>query len=239
MPDKEKLFILKELSRRYSTADIETTALRKIYLEIHKGEFISIMGPSGGGKTTLLNILGLLDIPDEGSIFYRGTDMSNFSEMKRTRHRRGEIGFVFQNFNLIDELNVGENVELPLFFLGKSRKERKQKVERILTELKISHRASHYPQQLSGGQQQRIALSRALITEPDVLIADEPTGNLDSKAGMHILKLLAEINRNGTTIIMATHSYRDASFAHRIIHLYDGSIIVPDSKGPVNQSILV
>lgn len=219
-----------KIIKRFYSEDIETTALRNVNLTIEKGEFIAIMGPSGCGKSTLLNILGLLELPDSGSYTFDGKEMTVFNEKERTFIRRGKIGFVFQNFNLVDELNVRENVELPLVFTGVSRKERNKRVAEILSKLKMGHRMSYHPQQLSGGQQQRIAFARAVIGSPELILADEPTGNLDSKNGIQVLNLLSEYNRNGTTIIMVTHSPRDASYAHRIIHMHDGLVVVPDEK---------
>ena len=224
------LLTARNITRRFYSADIETTALNNVDLRIENGEFIAIMGPSGCGKSTLLNILGLLDKPDSGSVFIEGKEMQNLSEKERTGFRRGNIGFVFQNFNLVDELNVKENVELPLVFMGLGRKERNKRVEEILTRLKMAHRKSHYPQQLSGGQQQRIALARAIVSSPALILADEPTGNLDSKNGIHILKLLSEYNRKGTTIVMVTHSARDASYAHRIVNMRDGAVLTDGEK---------
>lgn len=214
-----------DLSKVFRTEEVETTALDKINLEIKEGEFVAIMGPSGCGKSTLLNILGLLDNPSSGEFSFNGVEVSKFSETKRTYHRRGNIGFVFQSFNLIDELTVFENVELPLIYLNKSPKERHERVEAILERLKIGHRKKHFPQQLSGGQQQRVALCRAIIANPKLILADEPTGNLDSKNGIEVMNLLKELNKEGTTIIMVTHNKRDSEFAHRVINLFDGQIV--------------
>jgi len=213
-----------KLSKLYITREVETTAIRNISLSIEKGEFAAIMGPSGCGKSTLLNLLGLIDRPSSGSFSFNGYNSDSLSEKKMTRIRRGNIGFVFQNFNLVDELNVFENVELPLIFMGTKRKERRERVAEILDYLKLGHRGRHYPQQLSGGQQQRVAFARAIVNRPTLLLADEPTGNLDSKNGSAIMDLLTEHNRKGATILMVTHSQKDASYAHRIIKLHDGAI---------------
>ncbi len=213
------------LTKIFRTEEVENTALDKVSLHIKKGEFVAVMGPSGCGKSTLLNIIGLLDNPTEGTYFFGGTDMSHLKEVQRTRLRKGNIGFVFQSFNLIDEINVYENVEVPLIYLRLKASERKQKVMDVLDRMKISHRRNHYPQQLSGGQQQRVALCRAIVANSRLILADEPTGNLDSKNGLEVMKLLTELNREGTTVVMVTHSERDAAFAHRIIKLFDGQII--------------
>jgi putative ABC transport system ATP-binding protein len=214
-----------ELSKVFRTDEIETTALNQVSFDVKKGEFVAIMGPSGCGKSTLLNILGLLDNPTHGQYFFDDKDVSNFRERHRTDMRKGNIGFVFQSFNLIDELNVYENVELPLIYLKLKASERKQMVETILERMKIGHRRKHFPQQLSGGQQQRVAIARAVVANPKLILADEPTGNLDSKNGLEVMKLLSELNREGTTIIMVTHSEHDAGFAHRIVNLFDGKLI--------------
>ena len=216
---------IKAVNKIYRTKTIETQALEDINLDIAEGEFLSIMGPSGCGKSTLLNILGLLDNPTGGSYKLNDTEVANLKEKERTRLRKGEIGFVFQSFNLIDELNVFENVELPLTYMGLSASERKKRVNEMLKRMNISHRAKHFPQQLSGGQQQRVAIARAVITDPKLILADEPTGNLDSKNGAEVMELLTELNRQGTTIVMVTHSKHDAGYAHRIIHLFDGNIV--------------
>jgi len=221
----ELLIQSRALTRSFRTEEVETTAIQNITLEIEKGEFVAVMGPSGCGKSTLLNMLGLIDIPSSGTYTFNGTPTDSLSENQMTRIRRGNMGFIFQNYNLVDELNVVENVELPLVFMGKKRRERRDMVMEILDRLKMSHRGSHYPQQLSGGQQQRVAFARALVSRPKLILADEPTGNLDSKNGLVILELLAEHNRNGGTVIMVTHSPKDASYAHRTLHLYDGQII--------------
>ena len=213
------------LEKIFRTEEVETWALNKVNIEVKEGEFVAIMGPSGCGKSTLLNILGLLDNPSSGEYYLNGTEVSKFTEAQRTKLRKGIIGFVFQSFNLIDELNVFENVELPLTYLKVKASERKQMVNDILKRMNISHRANHFPQQLSGGQQQRVAIARAVVSNPKIILADEPTGNLDSKNGAEVMQLLTELNREGTTIVMVTHSKHDASFAHRIINLFDGSIV--------------
>lgn len=214
-----------ELSKIFRTEEIETTALNGVSFEIKKGEFVAIMGPSGCGKSTLLNILGLLDNPSGGSYKLMGQEVAQLKERDRTKFRKGNIGFVFQSFNLIDELNVFENVELPLKYLNMSASERKQRVTAMLKRMNISHRAQHFPQQLSGGQQQRVAIARAVISNPNLVLADEPTGNLDSKNGKEVMDLLTELNSEGTTIVMVTHSQKDASVAQRTINLFDGRIV--------------
>lgn len=214
-----------DLNKVFRTEEIETTALDKVSFEIKDGEFVAIMGPSGCGKSTLLNIIGLLDNPTEGSYEFQGTEVSRLKERERTRFRKGNIGFVFQSFNLIDELNVYENVELPLRYLNISASERKRKVTDILRRMNISHRTKHFPQQLSGGQQQRVAIARAVVADPKLILADEPTGNLDSRNGKEVMDLLTELNKEGTTIVMVTHSQRDAASAQRIIDLFDGRIV--------------
>ena len=221
---------IENLSKVFRTTEVETVALNSVNLEVKEGEFVAIMGPSGCGKSTLLNILGLLDNPTEGSYKLFGEEVAQLEEKQRTRMRKGKLGFVFQNFNLIDELNVSDNVELPLTYLGIKLTERKQMVKEMLRRMNISHRATHMPQQLSGGQQQRVAIARALITRPKLILADEPTGNLDSKHGKKVMDLLTELNREGTTVIMVTHSKHDASYAHRIVHLFDGSIVASVSN---------
>ena len=213
------------LSKIFRTEEIETTALNNVSFEISEGEFVAIMGPSGCGKSTLLNILGLLDNPTEGSYELLGKEMSKLKESERTKFRKGKLGFVFQSFNLIDELNVFENVELPLKYLHIGASERKRRVNEILKRMSISNRAKHYPQQLSGGQQQRVAIARAVVSNPKLILADEPTGNLDSKNGKEVMNLLCELNSEGTTIVMVTHSQKDASMAQRIINLFDGRIV--------------
>ncbi|MCD4679547.1 MAG: ABC transporter ATP-binding protein [Bacteroidales bacterium] len=214
-----------DLTKIFRTDEVETTALNKVSMEIQKGEFVSIMGPSGCGKSTLLNILGLLDNPTDGEYYFLGNDVSAFNEKQRARLRKNNIGFVFQNFNLIDELNVYENVELPLIYLGYSSKERKNRVEEVLEQMQIIHRKKHFPMQLSGGQQQRVAVSRAVVAKPDLILADEPTGNLDSAHGEEVMNLLDLLNQGGTTMVIVTHSQRDAEYSQRIIRLFDGQII--------------
>jgi putative ABC transport system ATP-binding protein len=214
-----------ELTKVFRTEEVETTALNKVNLNVKEGEYVAVMGPSGCGKSTLLNILGLLDNPTSGSYIFNGTEVANLKERDRTVFRKGNIGFVFQSFNLIDELNVYENVELPLIYLKMKAGERKKKVEDALERMKITHRAKHFPQQLSGGQQQRVAIARAVVANPRLILADEPTGNLDSKNGIEVINLLTELNKEGTTIIMVTHNDRDAGYAHRIVNLFDGQIV--------------
>ncbi len=213
------------LSKIFRTEEIETTALNGVSFEIKDGEFVAVMGPSGCGKSTLLNILGLLDTPTEGSYLFGNTEMAKLKERERTKFRKGKIGFVFQSFNLIDELTVYENIELPLRYLGISASKRKEKVTEMMKRMNISHRAKHFPQQLSGGQQQRVAIARACVANPELILADEPTGNLDSKNGNEVMELLCELNRDGATIVMVTHSQRDASMAQRTIDLFDGRIV--------------
>ncbi len=213
------------LTKVFRTEDIETYAINGIGIHIKKSEFVAIMGPSGCGKSTLLNIIGLLDSPEKGSYIFDGTEMAKLKEKDRTKYRKGNIGFVFQSFNLIDELNVYENVELPLIYLKMKASERREKVEEVLKRMKIGHRAKHFPQQLSGGQQQRVAIARAVVSNPGLILADEPTGNLDSKNGIEVMNLLSELNQEGTTIVMVTHSKRDASYAHRVLNLFDGQVI--------------
>ena len=216
---------IENLGKTFRTEEVETIALQGINLRIDDGEFVAIMGPSGCGKSTLLNILGLLDNPSEGSYLLNGQEVARLTEDERTGLRRGAIGFVFQSFNLIDEMTVYENVELPLIYAGVPAKERRERVEALLDRMKMSHRAKHYPQQLSGGQQQRVAIARAVVTRPQLILADEPTGNLDSAHGKEVIGLLAELNQEGTTIVMVTHNSHDAASARRIIHLFDGHIV--------------
>ncbi len=221
---------IKELTKLYTTDEVETTALSNITIEIRDGEFVAIMGPSGCGKSTLLNVLGLLDSPTAGEYYFGEKEVSGFSERQRAQLRKGTIGFVFQSFNLIDELTVFENVELPLLYLKVPASERQQKVEEALERMNIMHRRNHFPQQLSGGQQQRVAIARAIIANPGLILADEPTGNLDSTNGEEVMKLLARLNEQGTTIVMVTHSPYDANYAHRIINLFDGKVVTGNSK---------
>jgi putative ABC transport system ATP-binding protein len=218
------------LTKIFRTDEVETTALNKVSLEVARGEFVAIMGPSGCGKSTLLNIVGLIDDITEGQYFFNGQDVSKLKEGQRTEMRKGNIGFVFQNYNLIDELTVFENVEMPLVFMGIRESERRKRVESILERMKIGHRRKHFPQQLSGGQQQRVAIARALVINPKLILADEPTGNLDSKNGLEVMKLLSDLNREGTTIVMVTHSERDSGFAHRVVNLFDGRVITEEMK---------
>ncbi len=222
---EELLIQTRQLTRQYNSEEVETTAVNQVNLTIKKGEFAAIMGPSGCGKSTLLNLLGLIDRPSSGSFAFNGSETESLSDNHLTRIRRKHMGFVFQNYNLVDELNVSENVELPLIFLGMKRRARKERVAQILDHLKLGHRLQHYPQHLSGGQQQRVAFARAIVNQPWLILADEPTGNLDSKNGSLILDLLNEYNRQGTTVVMVTHSEKDASYAHRIVKLLDGAIV--------------
>ncbi|WP_080904207.1 ABC transporter ATP-binding protein [Parabacteroides sp. Marseille-P3160] len=218
------------LSKFFRTEEVETIALNKVSMEVKNGEFVAIMGPSGCGKSTLLNILGLLDNPTAGDYYLDEKEVGHLKEKERTQVRKGNIGFVFQSFNLIDELNVFENVELPLTYLNIKASERKEKVHQILKRMNISHREKHFPQQLSGGQQQRVAICRAIVSNPKMILADEPTGNLDSKNGAEVMSLLTELNKEGTTIVMVTHSKHDASFAHRVVNLFDGQIVTSVSE---------
>lgn len=216
---------IENIKKVFRTEDVETWALREVSLEVKAGEFVAIMGPSGCGKSTLLNILGLLSSPTEGTYMLDGKDVSTLSESDRIKLRKGALGFVFQSFNLIDELNVSENIELPLLYMGVSAKERKKAVKAVIDRVAMGHRAKHFPAQLSGGQQQRVAIARAVISNPKLILADEPTGNLDSKNGREVMELLKELHREGTTIVMVTHSQRDASYADRTINLFDGQIV--------------
>lgn len=224
---------ISNLSKKYLTDDVETTALNNINLELKEGEFAAIMGASGCGKSTLLNIIGMLDSPSSGEYHFGDQEVGNVSEKKRADIRKNNIGFVFQSFNLIDELNVFENVELPLVYLKVSKSERKKRVEDVLERMGIAHRRKHYPQQLSGGQQQRVAVARAVITTPKLVLADEPTGNLDSHHGNEVMDLLTQLNNAGTTILMVTHSQHDASYAKRIIRLLDGQVIAENEQAQV------
>lgn len=218
-----------DLEKIYRTEDIETVALNKLSFEVKEGEFVAIMGPSGCGKSTLLNILGLLDDPDGGSFIFNNEEIAHYSESKRAQIRKRNIGFVFQSFNLIDELTVFENVELPLIYLNMKASERKEKVEEVLKKMQVMHRRNHYPQQLSGGQQQRVAVARAVVNNPKLILADEPTGNLDSSNGNEVMQLLTDLNEQGTTIIMVTHSEHDARYSHRIIRLLDGQVVMENA----------
>ena len=216
---------LDNIKKVFRTDDVETWALQNVSLEVKEGEFVAIMGPSGCGKSTLLNILGLIDNPTEGTYMLNNKDVSQMQENERTELRKGMIGFVFQSFNLIEELNVVENIELPLLYMGISRSERRRRVNEIMERVGIAHRAKHFPCQLSGGQQQRVAIARAVIPSPKIILADEPTGNLDSHNGREVMDLLAELHREGTTIIMVTHSQHDANYADRIVNLFDGEVV--------------
>ncbi len=219
------------LKKSFRTEEIETYALNGVNFNLNEGEFVAIMGPSGCGKSTLLNILGMLDNPNEGSYLFAGQEVANLNERQRTGLRKGNLGFVFQSFNLIDELSVFENVELPLIYLNYNKSQREEMVLKVLERMKISHRSKHYPTQLSGGQQQRVAIARAVVTNPKLILADEPTGNLDSKNGLEVMNLLTELNQEGTTIVMVTHSNRDAQYAHKVINLFDGEIVT-EVKNP-------
>jgi len=221
----EKMIKLRDLTKVYSTSEVETIALLHVNLEVKEGEFVAVMGPSGCGKTTLLNILGLLDVPSSGTYLFQETNVSDITEKKRSVYRKNNMGFVFQNFNLIEELNVFENVELPLIYMGMKQVEREQKVQEILEKMQILHRKYNFPAQLSGGQKQRVAVARAVVSRPKVILADEPTGNLDSAHGEEVMRLLDDVNKTGTTVIMVTHSQRDASYSNRVIRLFDGQII--------------
>jgi putative ABC transport system ATP-binding protein len=216
---------ISQLEKVYRTEDVETIALNKLSFEVKEGEFVAVMGPSGCGKSTLLNILGLLDDVDKGSFVFNGTEIAGFNERKRADLRKKNIGFVFQSFNLIDELTVFENVELPLIYLGIKTADRKQKVDEVLEKMQIMHRRNHYPQQLSGGQQQRVAVARAVVNNPKLILADEPTGNLDSSNGNEVMQLLTDLNEQGTTVVMVTHSEHDARYSHRIIRMLDGQVV--------------
>jgi putative ABC transport system ATP-binding protein len=223
------------LNKVFRTDEVETLALNHVALTVKKGEFVAVMGPSGCGKSTLLNIVGMLDNPTSGQYFFDDREVGGLSEGRRTDLRKGNIGFVFQSFNLIDEINVRENVELPLVYLRTGRQRRKEMVNSVLERMRIGHRANHYPQQLSGGQQQRVAIARAVVTNPKLILADEPTGNLDSKNGLEVMNLLTELNRDGTTIIMVTHSQHDSEFAHRIVNLFDGKIVTESMKTEMEE----
>jgi putative ABC transport system ATP-binding protein len=225
----------KNLTKIFTTREVETTALNNVNLELQDGEFVAIMGPSGCGKSTFLHIAGMLDSPTDGEYHFLGEDVSKYSEKKRARLRKGNVGFVFQSFNLIDELTVFENIELPLLYLGLSAGERKKRVSDILEQLKIMPRKNHFPQQISGGQQQQVAVARAVISNPRIILADEPTGNLDSAHGEEVMKILVELNEQGTTIVMVTHSPAYADYANRVIHLFDGHIVTENLRGKYDR----
>lgn len=226
---------IEQLSKIFRTEEVETSALHQVDITIRKGDFVAVMGPSGCGKSTLLNIIGLLDNPTGGSYYFDGQEVGSLHERQRTKLRRGMVGFIFQSFNLIDELNVFENVELPLNYLNLEATERKNRVNEILERMKLGHRAKHFPQQLSGGQQQRVAIARAVVARPALVLADEPTGNLDSRNGIEVMHMLTELNRAGTTIIMVTHSRHDAGYAHRVINLFDGQIVTESENAGVKE----
>ena len=225
-----------KLSMLFTTEEVQTKALNEVTLHVEQGEFVAIMGPSGCGKSTLLNILGTLDSPTSGSYFFEGKQVDKMNENQLTALRKNNLGFIFQSFNLIDELTVYENVELPLVYMGIKAAQRKEKVNKVLEKVNLLHRANHYPQQLSGGQQQRVAIARAVVTDCKLLLADEPTGNLDSVNGVEVMELLSELSRQGTTIIIVTHSQRDATYAHRIIRLLDGQIVSENINRPFEKS---
>lgn len=225
-----------KLSMLFTTEEVQTKALNEVTLHVEQGEFVAIMGPSGCGKSTLLNILGTLDSPTSGSYFFEGKQVDKMNENQLTALRKNNLGFIFQSFNLIDELTVYENVELPLVYMGIKTAQRKEKVNKVLEKVNLLYRANHYPQQLSGGQQQRVAIARAAVTDCKLLLADEPTGNLDSVNGVEVMELLSELNRQGTTIIIVTHSQRDATYAHRIIRLLDGQIVSENINRPLEKS---
>ena len=226
---------IEHLSKVFRTEEVETTALNDVSLHVKQGEFVAIMGPSGCGKSTLLNIIGLLDNPTSGNYYFNGQEVGHLKEKQRTQVRKGNIGFVFQSFNLIDELTVYENIELPLVYMGMKLAQRREKVKQVLEQVNLLHRANHFPQQLSGGQQQRVAIARAVVTDCKLLLADEPTGNLDSVNGVEVMDLLSKLNQAGTTIIIVTHSERDATYAHRVIHLLDGKIVAENINRPMTE----
>lgn len=232
------MIITKDLCKVFRTEEVETSALHDVNLHIERGEFAAIMGPSGCGKSTLLNIIGLLDNPSNGNYIFNNTDVTKKSEKQRTHFRKGNIGFIFQSFNLIDELTVFENVELPLIYMGLTTSKRKAKVNEVLERMNISHRAKHYPQQLSGGQQQRVAIARAVVTSPKLILADEPTGNLDSSNGTEVMELLKELNQSGTTVVMVTHSVRDSEYADRVIHLFDGKVVSENKHKQIKRELI-
>ena len=237
MENNNSLIKTKGLKKFYYTDEIETTALNNVNIDIKEGEFVAIMGPSGCGKSTLLNIIGLLDNPSEGDFFFYNEEVSNYSERQRAELRKRNIGFVFQSFNLIDELTVYENVELPLIYLKYPSAERKKRVEEVLEQMQIMHRKDHFPQQLSGGQQQRVAVARAVVAKPNLILADEPTGNLDSTNGQEVMTLLSTLNASGTTVIMVTHSATDAEYAHRVINLFDGQVVSENINSKENSLV--
>ena len=226
-----------KLTKLFATEEVQTKALNEVTLQVEQGEFVAIMGPSGCGKSTLLNILGTLDSPTSGSYFFEGKQVDKMNENQLTALRKGNLGFIFQSFNLIDELTVCENVELPLIYIGVKANERKERVKKVLEKVNLLHRANHYPQQLSGGQQQRVAIARAVVTDCKLLLADEPTGNLDSVNGIEVMELLSELNAQGTTIIIVTHSQRDAMYAHRVIQLLDGQIVAENVNRPLGKNM--
>ncbi|GGX11597.1 ABC transporter ATP-binding protein [Aquimarina muelleri] len=228
---------IEKLKKSFRTEEVETLALNNVNLKVETGEFVAIMGPSGCGKSTLLNIIGMLDNPNEGYYHFDGQEVGGLKENQRTKIRKGNLGFVFQSFNLIDELTVFENVELPLIYLNVKKSEREQKVRQVLERMKIAHREKHFPQQLSGGQQQRVAIARAVVTNPKLILADEPTGNLDSKNGIEVMNLLTELNQEGTTIVMVTHSDRDSHYAHRVINLFDGQIVTESQNRAIGVQL--
>ena len=231
------MITIKDLVKSFRTEEVETLALNKVNLKVEAGEFVAIMGPSGCGKSTLLNIIGMLDNPTEGSYVFASNEVAGLRENQRTQLRKGNLGFVFQSFNLIDELTVFENVELPLIYLKMGKAERREKVMQVLERMKIAHREKHFPHQLSGGQQQRVAIARAVVTKPKLILADEPTGNLDSKNGMQVMNLLTELNQEGTTIVMVTHSEHDSHFAHRVVNLFDGQIVTESQNRAIGAEL--
>ena len=237
MGNNKSIITTKGLKKFYYTDEIETTALNNVNLQIAEGEFVAIMGPSGCGKSTLLNIIGLLDNPSEGEFYFYDEEVSKYSERQRAELRKRNIGFVLQSFNLIDELTVYENVELPLIYLKYPASERKQRVEEVLEHMQIMHRKDHFPQQLSGGQQQRVAVARAVVAKPNLILADEPTGNLDSTNGQEVMTLLSDLNANGTTVIMVTHSATDAEYAHRVVNLFDGQVVSENINSKENSLV--
>jgi len=232
-----KMIQIQNLKKSFRTEEVETLALNNVKLNVAEGEFVAIMGPSGCGKSTLLNIIGMLDNPTEGSYKFATHEVAGLKESQRTQLRKGNLGFVFQSFNLIDELTVYENVELPLIYLKMNKGERKKKVMTVLERMKIAHRKTHFPQQLSGGQQQRVAIARAVVTSPKLILADEPTGNLDSKNGIEVMNLLTELNQEGATIVMVTHSDRDSHYAHRVVNLFDGQIITESQNRAIGTTM--